>query len=90
MSSTFAGRVSPVIAKSKLETDPPDAVTVPVIVVGVVPEPEPDHVPDPVPEPVPVPEPEPEPPGGHVVPPDVQPEGAAWHLLDVRSQYHPP
>ncbi len=83
VSSTFAGRVSPVIAKRRLDTEPPDAPTVPETVVGADPEPAP---PPPVADPlVPVPEPGSE----HVVPVE-QPLGGAWHLLVVKSQYHPP
>ena len=75
---------------------PPDAPTVPLTDVGAVPDPLP--VLPPVPAPVPVP-PVPAPlpvsppvpvPDGHGVPPPVQPVGAAWHLLDVVSQYQPP
>ena len=55
VSSSFAGRVSPTIAKRRLETDPPEAVTVPVIVVGIVappdPDPDPEECADEVPEP---------------------------------------
>jgi hypothetical protein len=58
------------------------------------PPPVPVLLPPPVPvlDPVPVPGcVEPLPPlEGHVVPLLVQPLGAAWHLLVVMSQYHPP
>lgn len=84
MSSTFAGRVSPAIAKSRLETEPPDAVTVPVIEVGDDPEPEPELLP--VPVLVLVPDPDPV----QIVPPAEHPDGGAWHLLVVLSQYQPP
>jgi hypothetical protein len=83
VSSTFAGRVSQVIAKRRLDTEPPAAPTDPEIVVGD--DPEPDPVPPPPVPLVPVPEPGSE----HVVPAE-QPLGGAWHLLVVRSQYHPP
>jgi hypothetical protein len=65
---------------------PPDAVTLPLTVVGVVPPPAPEPVPVLPPEPVPVPVST-----GQVVPPlALHPLGAAWHLLVVTSQYQPP
>ena len=88
VSSSLAGRVSPAIAKSRLETDPPDAVTVPVMVVGVVPDPPLELAPEPEPEPGR--EPPVELDEQTTPPPALQSLGAVWHLLEVTSQYHPP
>jgi hypothetical protein len=79
----FAGRVSPTIANSREETEPPEAVTVPLMVVGDDPDPEPLPVPDPGAGPAPES-------AVHVVVPALHPVGGAWHLLAVLSQYHPP
>jgi hypothetical protein len=67
------------MAKSRLETEPPDAVTLPETVVGVLP--------PPVPEPVVLPA------SGQTVAPLPLPAhvaGCDWHRFVEVSQYQPP